>query len=124
MKYWAVARCLGLSDDEFNKSTLAKITAMYKVKVLHWDRTRDYFVCQLAAFTLNSHRQQQSDKVWTADDLITQAYPKLKSVIVTAQVHDCDHGAQGDWRALRSSMQGMTQGRKDKSAKRRAFKRG
>jgi len=74
------------------------------------DRTRDYFVADIAAVIINSHRQNESDRVWTAEDLLEARYPKRKqSVIITGPQMDPDHGAAGNWRDLRAGMKALTQ---------------
>ena len=111
---------MGLTEDEFYQSTLAKVTALYRVQVLQWDKTRDYFVCDLIALTLNKLRQKETDKIWTADELLLQRYPKLKGQSVTVTpVHDPDFGAQGDPKELKASLKGVTR-KKAREAARRA----
>ncbi len=117
-----MARCLGLTEEEFYKSTLAKVTALYRVKVLTWDRTRDFFPAQLASYQLNKGRQSTSEKAWTAEDLLQQKYPpEKKSVIIT---HDPDRGAGGNWKELKSALKGVTQNKARKLKKRKVHNAG
>jgi len=108
---------LGLSDEEFNRSTLAKIAALYRLQVLVWDRNRDYFICELIAITLNKTRTEEGQKVWTADDLLLLRYPALKSdsksVTITPK-HDPDFGALGG-AELKSALKGITDKKKRKA---------
>lgn len=114
-----MARCLGLSSEEFWKSTLAKVTALYRVRIDQWDRRRDFFPAQLASYQLNKSRQNATDKAFTADDLLLQQYPpQKKSVIIT---HDPDRGAGGNWKELKSRLKGVTENKARKLKKRKIY---
>ena len=115
-----MARCLGLSSEEFEKSTLAKVTALYRVKVLTWDRTRDFFVAQLASYQLNKSRQNASDKAFVAEDLLLQQYPP-ESKKRNNYTHDPDRGAGGNWKELKSSLKGTTERKARKLKKRKVY---
>ncbi len=114
-----MARCLGLTSDEFWKSTLAHVTALYNVRVLTWDRTRDFFVAQLGSYQLNKSRTATTDKAWNAEDLLGQKYPpQKKSVIIT---HDPDRGAGGNWKELKAALKGTTERKARKIKKRKIY---
>jgi len=112
-----VARCLGLSSEEFWKSSLAKVTALYDVRINQWDRRRDFFPAQLASYQLNKARQNATDKAFNADDLLLQQYPpQKKSVIITL---DPDRGAGGNWKDLKSALKGVSANKARKLRKRK-----
>jgi len=114
-----VARCLGLTSEEFDKSTLARVTALYRVRVLTWDRTRDFFVAQSASYQLNRGRTNTSDKAFTAEDLLLQQYPpQKKTVIITP---DPDRGAGGNWKELKQALKGVTANKARKIKKRKIY---
>jgi hypothetical protein len=110
---------LGLTEEEFWQSTLAKVTALYRIQVLQWDQTRDYFVCELVSLTLNKLRTKEDQHIWTTEELLSRRYPKFKSQTVTVTPkHDPDFGAAGGTE-LKTALKGITEKRK-KSAARRA----
>jgi hypothetical protein len=91
---------------------------LYQVKVLEWDRTRDFFPAQLAAIQMNRSRSKETDRVWTADDFLASYYSIEKSTIPQ---HDPDHGAAGDWREFKMSLKGKTEVAMTQKAKRKPF---
>jgi hypothetical protein len=96
-----------LSEVEFWSMTLAQVTAIYRIRVLEWDRTRDFFQAQAISLQLTGHV--------SPEDILKQQYPSKKHVIIT---HDPDHGAAGDWRAMRAALKDRTErvnARKSKS---------
>lgn len=95
---------LGLSEEEFWGSTLAKVTALYRIQQ-EWCRTRDFFPAQIAAVGLNSTRTQATDKAWSAEEILLARYPKEAD---PTPPHDPDHGAQGNWRHLKAALKGVT----------------
>jgi hypothetical protein len=112
---------LGLTADEFWKSTLAQVTALYHVKVLTWDRARDFFPAQMTAVQLNRTRKDATDKAWTAEELLLQKYPKPpKSVMIT---QDPDRGAGGNWKELKSALKGKTASQAAKMKRRKIYAR-
>jgi len=108
-----------MTEDEFWLSTAAKVMALYRVQIHGWAKTRDSFPARLAAIKLNSYRQKDGERVWTAEDFLAGYYPlsksdKRESVMITS--HDPDHGALGG-EALRSGLKGLTNRAKNKRSK-------
>jgi hypothetical protein len=112
---------LGLTEDEFNRSSLAKVTALYRIKVLTWDRTRDFFVAQLASYQLNKGRASTTEKAWTADDLLLQQYPAQSKKKRNNYTTDPDRGAGGNWKELKAALKGVTDKHETKKRKRKVY---
>lgn len=102
-----------MTDEEFWRSTLAKVVALYDVKRLDWDKTRDWFPAQIASFQANRYlRSKDSDKVWGPGDFLGMVYPKddPKDVIITPKLDSPERGASGS-QDLKSAMKGITKRR-------------
>lgn len=78
------------------------MTAIYRVKILEFAKTRDYYPAYCAALILN---YLSKDSTVTPEELLNYRYPTLKGD-VTVTEYDTDFGAQGDWRGLRDAMRG------------------
>ncbi len=108
-----------MTDEEFWRSTLAKVVALYAVKRLDWDKSRDWFLAQIASFQANRYlRSQESDKVWGPGDFLGMVYPKdePKDVIITSKLDAPERGAAGG-QDFKSAMKGMTRSRASKVRK-------
>ncbi len=102
-----------MTDEEFWRSTLAKVVALYDVKRLDWDKTRDWFLAQIASFQANRYlRSKENDKLWGPGDFLGLVYPKdePKDVIITPRPDAPERGASGS-QDLKSTMKGMTKGK-------------
>ena len=102
-----------MTDEEFWRSTLAKVVALYDVKRLTWDRTRDELLAQIATFQANRYlRTEKSDKLWGPGDFLGLVYPRdePKDVIITPKLDAPERGASGS-QDFKSSMKGMTKSR-------------
>jgi len=111
-----------MTEDEFWRSTLAKVVALYDVKRLDWDKTRDYFLAQIASFQANRYlRSKESDRVWNPNDFLSMVYPdgKKESVIITSR-SGSEKGASGG-RELKASMKAMTEKRARQKRKLKPF---
>lgn len=88
-----------MSDKEFWASTLAKVTAIYDIKIKGWNKTRDFFTAYCVAVGLNMHR---TEGFITPEQILGYRYSE-ESVTVT---HDPDFGAAGSWESLRAGLKG------------------
>lgn len=88
--------------------------ALYQVKVLDWDRRRDFFPAQLAALAMNWTRTTAADKAYTPEDFLLARYPKEKT---PTQSHDPDRGAMGDWKNLRDGLKQFTETEQERRSK-------
>lgn len=93
-----------MTPEHFWESTLALVTELYRVQILTFARNRDFFIAELCALTLNKLRREDSDKLWTADDLLSMKYPEQRKESVIITPHDPDRGAQCSWTSLRDSL--------------------
>jgi len=107
-----------MTETEFWSSTLAKVTALYRVQIQDWAYTRDHFVADITSTMLNKMRREKSDKVWSPDDLLESKYPPRKRDSVM-HTHDPDRGAMGNWRDLRGSFKSFTDNARRKARTRR-----
>jgi hypothetical protein len=115
-----------MTEDEFWRSTLAKVQALYEVKRLRWDKSRDYLLSQIISFQANRYtRTKESDRVWLPDDFLGIVYPdsaqKGSNTVTVTQDRDLDMGAGGDWRELKSALKGTTEKAKSMKAKLKPF---
>lgn len=83
--------------------TLAQVTAIYQVKILEWDRTRDYFVSQ--GTSLQCFKDDHSKHI---QDMLSTHYPRLKKTVIITSGHDPDFGASGDWQAMKAALKGRS----------------
>jgi hypothetical protein len=99
MRYWAMARALGMTEEEFWASTYALIAILYRVKELEWSQRRDFFTATLIAMKATSEH-----RTYTATEILALAYPQLPDE-ETSDI-DPDFGASGNWRALKAELKG------------------
>ena len=117
-----------MTEDEFWRSTLAKVVALYNVKRLDWDKSRDWFLAQIATFQANRYlRSEKTDRIWNPGDFLGIVYPnegrtKGESSVTVTSKHDPDAGAAGDWRALKAGLKGMGQGKQERKKGLKPFK--
>ena len=74
------------------------VMALYRVRVLEWDQTRDRFVANLTSVYATS----RGAKEITTDSLLSAVYPQRRRRLTI----DPDLGAGGDWRNLRDVLKG------------------
>lgn len=99
-----MGRLLGMSEGEFWSSTLAKVTALYRLQVLEWNRTRDFYPAHLLAGYLTSKGATgQTGQGVTGEEMLLLRYPREKP----EQKIDPDLGAAGGWRHLKAALKGQ-----------------
>lgn len=103
-----------MTEVEFWASTYARVMALYEVQVNDWHQTRDYFIAYVASLYFGAHTPEGQTAPTSEEILASHYRPRKRRVTIT---HDPDHGAMGDWQALKSHLKGTTTVAKQRRAK-------
>lgn len=93
-----------MTETEFWTSTLARVTALYRIQILEWNRTRDFFPAHLLAGYLTSKGATgQTGEGVTGDEMLRIRYPRDTPAVKI----DPDLGAAGGWKHLKAALKGI-----------------
>lgn len=79
------------------------------------ERRRAYFVAQLIVVQYNKARPKDADPI-DVDGVLSVFYP-VKGVVEEYDENAPEHGAKGDWRALKGSMMSVTESKKQRRSR-------
>lgn len=102
-----------MTEQEWGLSTYARVMALYRIQILGWAQTRDFFSAQASANFVNCNSAKGTSAISTAD-VLAQRYPRPKE---KAKVN-LDRGVLG-WRVMKDSLKGITDKAKRKLARRK-----
>lgn len=102
-----------MTEQEFWQSTYARVMALYRIQILGWAQTRDFFPAQAITNFVNCNAGKGAAAISTPE-VLGQRYPQSKK----KEKVNLDRGVPG-WKEFKGAMKGVTDKAKRKLLRRK-----